>query len=109
MKPSYSLASHPTIINIIPDSNIRSLLTRELNNIKNLSTGDLTSLIVKAESDIKQKKDMKNKGWNPINDTPEIKQLMAIADNTSNSYLQRDEARQKAYELRLKLIVDPRS
>ena len=52
---------------------------------------------------------MKNKGWNPINDTPEIKQLMAIADNTSNSYLQRDEARQKAYELRLKLIVNPRS
>jgi hypothetical protein len=55
------------------------------------------------------KKDMNNKGWNPINDTPEIKRLMEIADNTSNSYLQRDEARQKAYELRLKLIVDPRS
>jgi hypothetical protein len=53
------LKINDTIINIIPDSNIRSLLTRELDNIKNLSTGDLTSLITKAEADIKQKKDFK--------------------------------------------------
>jgi hypothetical protein len=51
------LKINDTIISIIPDSNIRSLLTTEINNIKDLSTGDLASLIAKAEADIKQKKD----------------------------------------------------
>jgi hypothetical protein len=40
------------------------------------------------------------KGWDSSKDTPEIKALMAIADDTSNSYTERDEARQKAYDLR---------
>ena len=45
------------------------------------------------------------KGWDSANDTPEIKALMAIADDTSKSYLERDNARQKAYDLRSKLTV----
>lgn len=40
------------------------------------------------------------KGWDSSKDTPEIKALMAIADDTSKSYTERDEARQKAYDLR---------
>lgn len=39
-------------------------------------------------------------GWDSSKDTPEIKALMAIADDTSKSYTERDEARQKAYDLR---------
>jgi hypothetical protein len=41
-----------------------------------------------------------NKGWDSKNDTPEIKKLMSIADDTSNSPSKRDMARQKAYKLR---------
>ena len=40
------------------------------------------------------------KGWDSSKDTPEIKALMAVADDTSKSYTERDEARQKAYDLR---------
>jgi hypothetical protein len=47
-----------------------------------------------------------DKKYNTKNDTPEIKALMTIANNTSNSYTERDEARQKAYKLRLKLNED---
>lgn len=43
------------------------------------------------------------KGWNSSKDTEEIKNLMKVADNTSNSYDERDKARQKAYDLRAKL------
>jgi hypothetical protein len=48
----------------------------------------------------KEDLDENAKGWDSSKDTPEIKALMAIADNTSNSYTERDEARQKAYDLR---------
>jgi len=51
-------------------------------------------------SDKKEDLDENKKGWNSSKDTPEIKALMAIADDTSNSYIERDEARQKAYDLR---------
>ena len=40
------------------------------------------------------------KGWDSSKDTPEIKALMAVADDISKSYTERDEARQKAYDLR---------
>ena len=40
------------------------------------------------------------KGWDSSKDTPEIKALMAVADDTSKPYTERDEARQKAYDLR---------
>ena len=43
------------------------------------------------------------KGWDATKDTPEIKALMAIADDTSKSYRERDNARQEAYNLRSKL------
>ena len=39
------------------------------------------------------------KGWDSSKDTPEIKALMAVADDTSKPYTERDEARQKAYDL----------
>jgi hypothetical protein len=48
----------------------------------------------------KEDLDENSKGWDSSKDTPEIKALMAIADDTSNSYTERDEARQKAYDLR---------
>ena len=48
----------------------------------------------------KEDLDENAKGWDSSKDTPEIKALMAIADDTSNSYTERDEARQKAYDLR---------
>jgi len=48
----------------------------------------------------KEDLDENTKGWDSFKDTPEIKALMAIADDTSNSYTERDEARQKAYDLR---------
>jgi len=48
----------------------------------------------------KEDLDENAKGWDVSKDTPEIKALMAIADDTSNSYTERDEARQKAYDLR---------
>lgn len=48
----------------------------------------------------KEDLDENTKGWDSSKDTPEIKALMAIADDTSNSYAERDKARQKAYDLR---------
>jgi hypothetical protein len=45
-----------------------------------------------------------NKGWDHNKDTPEIKALMNIADDTSRSYTERDEARQKAYNLRAQMV-----
>ena len=48
----------------------------------------------------KEDLDENAKGWDSSKDTPEIKALMAIADDASNSYAERDEARQKAYDLR---------
>ena len=48
----------------------------------------------------KEDLDENAKGWDSSKDTPEIKALMAIADDTSNSYTERDKARQKAYDLR---------
>jgi hypothetical protein len=48
----------------------------------------------------KEDLDENAKGWDSSKDTPEIKALIAIADDTSNSYTERDEARQKAYDLR---------
>jgi hypothetical protein len=48
----------------------------------------------------KENVDENAKGWDSSKDTPEIKALMAIADDTSKSYTERDEARQKAYDLR---------
>ena len=44
-------------------------------------------------------------GWDSSKDTPEIKALMAIADDTSKSYTERDEARQKAYDLRATMLT----
>lgn len=43
------------------------------------------------------------KGWDVEKDTPEIKALMAIADDTSKTPTERDKARQKAYDLRSKM------
>ena len=43
------------------------------------------------------------KGWDVEKDTPEIKALMAIADDTSKTPTERDKARQKAYDLRNKM------
>lgn len=43
------------------------------------------------------------KGWDSKKDTPEIKALMAVADDTSKSYTERDKARQKAYDLRAEM------
>jgi hypothetical protein len=48
----------------------------------------------------KEDLDENAKGWDSSKDTPEIKALMAVADDTSKSYTERDEARQKAYDLR---------
>ena len=45
-----------------------------------------------------------NKGWDDNKNTPEIKALMTIADDTSRSYTERDEARQKVYDLRAQII-----
>jgi len=46
------------------------------------------------------------KGWDSTKDTPEIKALMAIADDTSKSYRERDKARQEAYDLRSKEVKE---
>ena len=50
--------------------------------------------------------DENTKGWDSSKDTPEIKKLMNIADDTSKSYTERDKARQKAYDLRAALKED---
>lgn len=46
-----------TIITIVPDSEIRSIITTEFDKIKAMPPSDLTGLITKTESDIKAKRD----------------------------------------------------
>jgi hypothetical protein len=61
----------------------------------------LVSHLNKLKSSFPLKESYKTaKGFNPNRDTPEIKALMTIADDTSKSYTERDKARQKAYDLR---------
>jgi len=61
----------------------------------------LVSHLNKLKSSFPLKESYKTaKGFNPNRDTPEIKALMAVADDTSKSYTERDKARQKAYDLR---------
>jgi hypothetical protein len=68
------------------------------NYIKKMEQQDLKELVRKSLM-----QEESPKGWDATKDTPEIKALMAIADDTSKSYLERDNARQKAYDLRSKL------
>jgi hypothetical protein len=51
------LKMNDTIITIVPDSDVRKEIESTFNAVKDLSPGDLASLIAKAEADIKQKKD----------------------------------------------------
>jgi len=68
------------------------------NYIEKMKQQDLKELVRKSLM-----QEESPKGWDTTKDTPEIKALMAIADDTSKSYLERDNARQKAYDLRSKL------
>jgi hypothetical protein len=51
------LKMNDTIVSIVPDSEIRSIITTEFDKIKAMPPSDLMGLITKTESDIKVKRD----------------------------------------------------
>jgi hypothetical protein len=68
--------------------------------VKGEEVDNYNSFVKALGESLQEDLDENAKGWDSSKDTPEIKALMAIADDTSNSYTERDEARQKAYDLR---------
>jgi hypothetical protein len=68
--------------------------------VKGEEVDNYNSFVKALGESLQEDLDENAKGWDSSKDTPEIKALMAIADDTSNSYTERDKARQKAYDLR---------
>jgi len=72
-----------------------------ITQVGNTITFFTRDFVVAGDEPTRAKVDEDMAGWDSSKDTEEIKALMKVADDTANSPRERDEARQKAYDLRL--------